>query len=424
MNRTFLLALLVVAASPFAATGADGIRVGDEFALLADGPGKGIQATPSVAFGKGVSLAAWREGWAGKGGSARILAARVSVDGRVLDPEGIEVASARSGVQERPRVAFGGGAFLVVWQELRDGEDYDVLGVRIAPDGTRRDREPIAIAAGPHNQVLPDVASDGEHFVVVWQGFEPEQNVFGGRAALVSAEGRVVRTVRTGIAPQPRIAWNGVCYLAVGGGGSSPFWGTVSAIRLDSEAELLGKPARVIYGTKAAVFSISPVPQRGWLVVSHRSPPDPWGWGGPGAMRTALVNLEGQTENEDALKEPAGARERLPGWLDMGLAKTEGATWPWGASASAFDGTQSGVVWQRQHLCGEKWTEFENCDLIAARVSGYTSRDPQGVPVAASAAEEQNPALATDGAGRLLVLYERGEENGRTIVAGRCLRTE
>ncbi len=83
-----------------------------------------------------------------------------------------------------------------------------------------------------------------------------------------------------------------------------------------------------------------------------------------------------------------------------------------------------GVVWQRHHLCGEKWTNFENCDIIAARVSGYKSRDPQGVPAAASTAEEQHPALASSGDGRLLLVYERHEDDGRVVVAGRRLRVE
>lgn len=423
MNRTLILVWLFGAACPFVAMGADGIKIGDEFTLLADGPGKGIQATPAVAFGKGIYLVVWREGWHGKRGSARIYAARVSADSKLLDPEGIEVASAGAGVQERPRVAFGGGTFLVVWQDLRNAKDYDVLGARIAPDGKLQDRQPIAIAAGPHNQVLPDVASDGKNFVAVWQGFQAEENVFGGYAALVSVDGRVGQPVETGITPQPKISWNGDSYLAICGG-NRPFSGTVKAARLSSEIVPQGKLTRVITGTKDAAFSVSPVPEQGWLVVSHRSPPDPWGWGGPGAIRAALVNLDGQTENEDAVKEPAGVKERLPGWLDMGMAKTAGATWPWGPSACAFDGKQTVVVWQRHQLCGEKWTNFENCDVIAARVSGYKSRDPQGLPVAASTAEERNPALASSGDGRLLLVYERHEDDGRVVVAGRRLWAE
>ena len=79
-------------------------------------------------------------------------------------------------------------------------------------------------------------------------------------------------------------------------------------------------------GTKAANFSISAVPDKGWLVVSHRSPPDPWGWGGPGAIRAAFVNLEGKPEN--LLKEES-PQTRLPNWLDMGREKSKTATWPW-----------------------------------------------------------------------------------------------
>ena len=138
-------------------------------------------------------------------------------------------------------------------------------------------------------------------------------------------------------------------------------------------------------------------------------------------MRAALVNPDGKLENQDAIKEPAGVKARLPCWLDFGRAKKPGATWPWGQSASAWDGTHSVVVWQRHHLCGEKLTNFENCDLIAARVDGFKSLDEAGIPVAASAADETSPALASDGAGRLLCVYEKRSADARSRVAGRVL---
>ena len=403
--------------------GAEGITAGEEFALWSAGPGKGIQATPAVAFGQGMYLAVWREGWHGKGGAARVYAARVSAEGKLLDSQGIEVAPAQSGVQERPRVAFGGGVFLVVWQDFRSGKDYDILAARISPEGKVLDREPLAVSAGPRNQVLPDVASDGQGFLVVWQGMRGEESGYRGFAATVSTAGTVGQPVETGVTPQPKVSWNGSQYLAVSGGAG--FWsGKVQAAQLDAGGAPRGKPVDVIGGTKAAVFSISGVPGKGWLVVSHRSPPDPWGWGGPGAMRAVLVNAQGQPENQDAVKEQGLGKDRLPGWLDMGRAKAKGDTWPWGESASAFDGKPSVVVWQRQHLCGEKMTNFENCDLIAARVDGYKSLDPAGVPVAASPAEEKRPALASDGAGRLLLVYEKQQGDGKVSVAGRMLRTE
>ena len=134
------------------------IQVGSEFRLLADGPGEGIQRTPHVAFGGGVFVIVWQEGWHGEDGRSRIYAARVTPEGKVLDPGGIQVAAAKTGVQEHPRVAFGGGVFLVVWQDLRNGKDADVLAARLSPEGKLLDAEPIPLAAGPGMQALPDVA--------------------------------------------------------------------------------------------------------------------------------------------------------------------------------------------------------------------------------------------------------------------------
>jgi len=418
---TILFPIFVVQLPAHAA--AAGIVAGAEFALPADASGTGIQATPAVAFGRGIYLVVWREGWHGKGGSARIRAARVSPDGKLIDRQAIEVGSARAGVQEHPRVAFGGGAFLVVWQDFRNGKDYDILAARVSPEGTLVDREPIAVAADPRNQVLPDVASDGEDFLVVWQGFVGDETGYRGFAAAVSAEGKCTRPIETGMTPQSRVAWNGSRYLAASGGAG--FWsGNVSVVALAADGAPQGKPILAMRGTKAAVFSLSPAANNGWLVVSHRSLPDPWGWGGPGAMRAVLVGADGKPVNQDGVQEPSGVQDRLPGWLDLGRKKEEGATWPWGESACAFDGQYCMVVWQRHHLCGEKFTDLTDCDLIAARVDGYRSLDAAGVPVAATPAEERRPALASEGKGRWLLVHERGQADGRGAVVGRMLRTE
>lgn len=400
-----------------------GLQTGDEFVLLREGPGQGLQGTPAVAFGKTLYLAAWREGWHGKGGSARIHAARITPTGDVLDPMGIAVGLSPTGVQERPRVAWGSGVFLIVWQDFRNGKDYDTVAARVTEDGTLLDPEPIMVAGGPRNQVLPDAASDGESFLVVWQGLVGEETGYRGFAAAVAADGTVSSPVETGMTPQPRVAWNGAHFLAAGGGTGS-WQGNVQTVRLAADGRPQGKPGLAIRGTKPAAFSLSPVPAQGWLVVCHRSQPDPWGWGGPGAMRAVLMNADGLPVNEDGVKEPAGVQERLPGWLDFGKAKRPGAAWPWGASASAFDGRHSVVVWQRHHLCGEKFTDFENCDLIAARVDGYRSLDPSGIPVAATASDETEPALASSTDGRLLLVYEKRRSATNVQVVGRMLRSD
>jgi len=405
----------------------DGIRVGPERALpAAPGPADGgMAATPSVAFGGGVYLVAWREGWQGKGGSARIVAARLA-GGRLLDPRAFPLATTKGGTQELPRVAFAGGLFLVVWQQF-NGRDCDVRAVRVEPSGKVLDVRPIELAVGPRSQALPDVASDGSAFLVVWQGLVGEETAYRGFAATVGADGKVAAPLETGATPQPRAAYNGTAYMVVSGG-TGVFAGSIRGAILGRDGRPAGakpRPVQVMYGTKAARFCITGIPgaESGWLVVSHRAPPDPWGWGGPGAARVSFVGADGRVRNPDALKEPGGAKGRLPGWLDSGRKKTRTATWPFGPSAAAWDGQQCVVVWQRHHLTGEKMTSFTNCDLIAARVRGFKSRDPAGIPVANSAAEERNPALASDGAGGLLCAYQKTLAGAKASVYARVLRT-
>ncbi len=418
-------ASLVFCFACIAAGAGEPIKVGAEAVLLEDGPGKGTQATPHVAWGKDAYLAVWREGWHGKSGSARIYAARVDRDGKALDARGIGVAPAGAGVQTMPRVAYaastrsGQGVFLVVWQDFRNERDYDVLGARVSAEGKVLDVEPLRIAAGPRSQVLPDVASDGEAFVVVWQGMPATGTSYQGFAARVEPDGRVGEPVPTGGAPQPQIAWSGNAYLVVFGGFG------LNSLRLDAAAKML-EPNRkpwdgpVVRGTKEAVFSVSAAPGKGWLVVSHRSPPDPWGWGGPGAMRCFLMLPDGKLDSE-IKPEPSGNWDKLPNWLDVG--GRERKTWPHGGNASAWDGEQFVVVWQRHHITGEKKSNFENCDLMASRVDGWKPLDPAGIAIAAGPEEEMNPALASDGAGGLLCVYEKYGADRRVRIIARRLTT-
>jgi hypothetical protein len=137
-------------------------------------------------------------------------------------------------------------------------------------------------------------------------------------------------------------------------------------------------------------------------------------------MRCAVVSADGKIDNPTA-KEPSGNWDKLPNWLDVGGRSR--TTWPWGESASVWDGKRSIAVWPRHHVTGEKKSSFTNCDLIASRVEGWKPLDPDGVPVAATAAEERQPGLACDGAGGMLLVYEKSE-GGQTVVAARTLKAE
>ena len=340
----------------------------------------------------------------------------MDADGKVLDPKGIEIASSRKGVQSAPRVAFCGTVFLVVWQDFRNEKDYDILAARVSADGKVLDRKPIAVAAAPRTQVLPDVASDGKSFMVVWQGLKGNETKHLGFAALVGADGKVRSVVETGASPQPKIAWGGENYLVVYG--NTHLFG----IRIDPAGTVAAesKKTRLVMQHKHSIFSLAGAPGTGWMVLDHRSPPDYWGWGGPGAMRSYPVGLDGKID-PGIKKEPAGVQSKQPNWLDIGRSKKDGATWPKDESAAAWDGKQFVAVWQRFHL--EKVVMFANCDIIASRLDGLKPLDPDGVPVAADAERAMRPALASNGAGNLLCVYEKYGADGKVRVAARVLQT-
>lgn len=67
---------------------------------------------------------------------------------------------------------------------------------------------------------------------------------------------------------------------------------------------------------------------------------------------------------------------------------------------------------------------FDNSDIIASRVDGWRSLDNAGVPVAATDLEEKNPAIASDGAGNLLCVYEKHDKDGKITIATRLVKTQ
>jgi hypothetical protein len=81
------------------------------------------------------------------------------------------------------------------------------------------------------------------------------------------------------------------------------------------------------------------------------------------------------------------------------------------------------AVWQRYHTGGPTGIDLVNGDIRAGRVDAWKPLDTDGIPVADSAAEELAPALAGNGAGRLLCVYQKVVD-GKARIAARTLRTQ
>ncbi len=153
--------------------------------------------TPAAAFGNNVFLVAWQSGRMGEGDMTKgllpiadLAACRVDKSGKPLDEKPFIICGAKD-LQEQPQIASGQGIFLVVWQDLRNEKDWDVYAARVSPDGKVLDPDGILVAGGAHNQALPRLAWDGKAFWVVWQDFRSGgyYEVYGGR---VSAEGKAL----------------------------------------------------------------------------------------------------------------------------------------------------------------------------------------------------------------------------------------
>jgi len=148
------------------------------------------------------------------------------------------------------------------------------------------------------------------------------------------------------------------------------------------------------------------------LAVLTRSQPDYWGWGGPGAMICLLVGMDGKPDA--TIPRDSYPQNKLANWLDFGKDKSGNSPWPYGQSAVAWDGRQFVAVWQRQHIT--KTVSLTNSDIMVSRVDGWKPLDTDGVPVAATELEEKNPALASDGAGKLLCVYEKHHKDGKVAI--------
>jgi len=189
--------MIVLYTGALAASAAAGV-VGPAVEVASKVKGTRRQMWPRAAWCEGSKtwLVAWREGLTNEG-EADIWCGRVSADGKAVDPAGIRVTSAKHR-QERPSVVSDGKGFLVVWEDFRNGKDWDVYAARVSSDGKVLDPEGVLVAGGKHNQCRPVVAFAGGNYLVAWQAFRGDgvpgdpgtgYILFGAR---VSPEGKVL----------------------------------------------------------------------------------------------------------------------------------------------------------------------------------------------------------------------------------------
>ena len=351
------------------------------------------QVAPAVAADGAGFFVAWQDGRTLP--VAQIYGARVSVNGAALDPAGLLLAGAAA-AQAAPAIAFDGTNYLVAWQDLRGGRDWDLRGARVKPSGALLDVNGFAIAAPPGNQQAPSLAYDGAEFLIAWQDDRSgnSNDIYAGR---VSPNATVLDPL--GVPVTTAALEQTVPRIAFGGGVAEVVWQdlrngspSVYGARMRSDTRVLD-PGGTLYSTTANRQAAPATAFDGtrYLVVWQD-----FRGGGDLDVFGARVDALG------VVLDPLGiAINQDPGdQVDP---------------SAAFDGTQFLVAWSSGSMT--------LADVAAARVrpSDGAVLDPTGAAIAVSRAPagQNRPRVASDGAFSLVVWYDGRSRNDWDIYGAR-----
>lgn len=438
--------------------------------------GRLVQRQPAGAFGDGVYLVAWCDGSRqADRPTADVYCARVeAATGKPLDPGGIPLCTAPD-LQQWPAVAFDGANFLVVWQDFRSGKRYDVYAARVSPQGKVLDPEGLPVAAGASNQGRPGVAFAGGQYLVAWMDAR-RYPVYGIFAARVTPTGNVLdpqglaldveNPAKIAEARPPRPFGGGLSQTPSDGRkwmGDRDYWWDRLASRYLPVVASNGRECLVVYARdypfaggarpKPMVLAVDPgqgqvvsgpteltggahdavaacATPRGWTVVlmDHAQ-----GWGL--APRLAAVHLDPQLRTSNAFAKPFSQQpDRLPVEpLDKTLMPEntttlnpgKGAVAFW-RPAAAYDGRQVVVAtdfgW-RGRRDANAITYVIAVNRLAA--GGMKFMHPASIVTASTDRADQavaNPALIAGPAGETLLLFEHDEAIDRQVIEGRLCR--
>lgn len=434
-----ILALLLTCACVQGAEGLPTPGVGKAVTLAASG-GSGYQDKPDAAFGGKVYLVVWQDGADGIGEEANILAVRVSADGALLDSKPLVLCAAEK-PQRCPRVAWSGeaGCFLVVWEDQRsESPAFDIYAARVSPDGKVLDPNGLPVAQSKdRSQIQPDVAAAPGGFVVAWMEYWtfPTWGIFGAR---VSKDGKVLDP--EGVPLQKRdpakeiknkhVLWEQKSYLfprlasrngriwmscVAPAGIGNPL--TCIELAAKGKLETVGKPRMAIFGFTG--------PRGYGLAIGPKDLP--FGTGSANGERGGGHERTFYCEFYDTKEAPQGSaplklRAQMP-WHNQGRVYGSFGT------TAAFDGRYYWVIQGFGHPHDTKRKKPAVSDIIAFRVDpkehlkpldvikveGASGVGRGSITIADEPTWECHPEVAEGPAGQLLVVYsnDRGPDDCR-----------
>jgi hypothetical protein len=171
----------------------------------------GTQSAPDLVWGAGDFFAVWEDS---RNGDLDVYGARMDSAGTVLDSPAFPIWEDASTDQRYPAVDFDGTRYLVVWQNMLDptGSYYGIEGLRVTQAGEPIDPQPFAISSGDKGG-RPDVAFGGGKYLVVWQD-DFFYDIYGALVdTLGSDKSQFGIRTSSGVQERPAVASNGSQFL-------------------------------------------------------------------------------------------------------------------------------------------------------------------------------------------------------------------
>ncbi|MBI3851780.1 MAG: cadherin-like domain-containing protein [Verrucomicrobia bacterium] len=377
---------------------ASGVLVETNGIVISNAPNN--QNAPAVAANGGDFLVVW-EDWRNFASRSDIYGARVNNSGLVLESNGIAISQSPV-FQSVPAVAANGTDYLVVWQDYRNLNNYDIHGARVTASGDVVETNGIAISRAASAQLAPAVAASGTDYLVVWQDLRNGvPDVYGTR---ITNAGIVVETNGTAISraintqSAPAVAANGSGYLVV--------W--QDARNGEANTEIFGArltPSGALIETNGLVIS-SIVNNEAVPAVAFNGTNYLVVWTDSRNWTNKLFNLDiygARVSNAGTVFDPNG----------IAICR---ATADQAAPAVATDGSNFLVVWQ--DLRNQSTTAT---DVYGARVTGTGAlMETNGIAISRAANNQTSPSVAASRSGFLVVWQDmRNASIGSDIYGAR-----
>jgi choice-of-anchor C domain-containing protein len=291
-------------------------------------------------------------------------------------------ALARSG----PAVAYGGGKYLVVWGDVREGGVY---GSRLKQDGTLADPVGFRINLADDSGRNPSIAYDGKNFMVVWESLD------GISGVRVKPDGTVLGPVFTVISSDEVFAPLGIacsskqCLVSFSVEGDDQ--SLIGVRRVGTDGTVLPDP-----GGSFQFLGDS----RGFSFDSAVA------WNGKEFLVVWAESLGGLEVPPDIFGGRVKADGSVPDRLGFPISTAPGVQ------------RDPDVVWTGRRFL-TVWEDLRtgNADIRAARVRSDTRvDDPDGLPIATTSAEESAPAVAHHNSKSLIVW--RSVSEGTSSIRG------